>query len=85
VVSDYPELTTVITEMGDRIRELEQAVASTHRNGSSPYHPLLGTTPRVPAPSVPAQNAEILGSFSVNEAGDALYFGPTAGTEVWQQ
>lgn len=81
-MSDVPELTSVITEMGDRIRQLEHAIASTHDGGESSHHPLLAKAPRLPAPSTPAQNAEVLGSFSVNEAGDAVYFGPTAGTEV---
>ncbi|KAJ7782407.1 fungal-specific transcription factor domain-containing protein [Mycena maculata] len=81
VMSDVPELTSVIAEMGDRIRQLEHAVASTH-DGSSSHHPLLANAPRLPTPSAPAQNAEVLGSFSVNEAGDAVYFGPTAGTEA---
>ncbi|KAJ7665729.1 fungal-specific transcription factor domain-containing protein [Mycena rosella] len=83
VLSDVPELTTIITEMGERIRQLEHAVAGTHDGGgSSSQHPLLSNAPRLPASSAPAQNAEILGSFSVNEAGHAVYFGPTAGTEA---
>ncbi|KAJ7502385.1 hypothetical protein B0H11DRAFT_1988368 [Mycena galericulata] len=84
VMSKVPELTSIITEMGDRIRQLERAVESTHDAGvgGSSHHPLLKSTPRVPIPSAPAQNAEVLGSFSVNHAGDAVYFGPTAGTEA---
>ncbi|KAJ7141205.1 hypothetical protein C8R44DRAFT_762931 [Mycena epipterygia] len=84
VMSDVPELTAVISEMGERIRQLEQAVASTHDGGSSSssQHPLLSSVPGIPTPSAPAQSAEVLGSFSVNEAGDAVYFGPTAGTEA---
>ncbi|KAJ7212964.1 hypothetical protein GGX14DRAFT_445819 [Mycena pura] len=82
VMSDVPELTSIISEMGERIRQLEQAVASTHDGARSSHHPLLSQPHRQPAPSTPAQNADALGSFSVNVAGDAVYFGPTAGTEA---
>ncbi|KAJ7467109.1 hypothetical protein FB451DRAFT_1040695 [Mycena latifolia] len=75
VMSDVPELTAVLSEMGERIRQLEDAVASTHDGGSSLF-------PNSPQLAAPAQNGEVLGSFSVNEAGEALYFGPTAGTEI---
>ncbi|KAJ6605836.1 hypothetical protein B0H10DRAFT_2076061 [Mycena sp. CBHHK59/15] len=81
VMNDFPKLTTVITEMGERIRQLERAVADTHGQSSS-SHPLLSSAPRPPRISTPAQNAEVLGAFSVNQAGDAVYFGPTAGTEI---
>ncbi|KAJ6538867.1 fungal-specific transcription factor domain-containing protein [Mycena vulgaris] len=79
VMSEVPELTSVITEMGERIRQLEHAVASTHDGSSN--HPLLSKTSRLPT-AAPAQNAEVLGSFSVDEAGHAVYFGPTAGSEA---
>ncbi|KAJ7467123.1 fungal-specific transcription factor domain-containing protein [Mycena latifolia] len=82
VMSDVPKLTAVMTEMGERIRQLEHAVASTHDRRSSSQHPLLVNAPRLPSASAPAQNAEALGSFSVDEAGHAVYFGPTAGTEA---
>ncbi|KAJ7354633.1 fungal-specific transcription factor domain-containing protein [Mycena albidolilacea] len=77
VLSDVPHLTAKITEMGERIRQLEQAVASTRENTS---HPLLSTATRPPSESTPAQTDEVLGTFSVNDVGDAVYFGPTAGS-----
>ncbi|KAJ7168672.1 fungal-specific transcription factor domain-containing protein [Mycena filopes] len=79
VMSDVPELTAVISEMGERIRQLEQAVADT-RSGFPSGHPLLSaTSARTPLES---HSADALGSFSVNEDGHAVYFGPTAGTEA---
>ncbi|KAJ7267685.1 fungal-specific transcription factor domain-containing protein [Mycena haematopus] len=83
VFSDVPLLTAKISEMGERIRQLERAVANTRPAGEeSSYHPLLSTTTRPPSEFTPAQTGEALGSFSVNEDGDAVYFGPTAGTEA---
>lgn len=81
-MSGVPKLTAIMAEMGERIRQLEQAVASTtHERGCSP-HPLLSNTPQMPTPSAPAQTAEVSGSFSVNGAGHAVYFGPTAASEA---
>jgi hypothetical protein len=79
-LSDVPHLTAKITEMGERIRQLEQAVASTRENTSS--HPLLSTATRPLSESTPAQTDEVLGTFSVNDVGDAVYFGPSAGSAV---
>ncbi|KAJ7879549.1 hypothetical protein B0H14DRAFT_2709166, partial [Mycena olivaceomarginata] len=42
-------------------------------------HPILATVTRPPSPE---QTDEALGSFSVNEDGDAVYFGPIAGSET---
>ncbi|KAJ7282689.1 hypothetical protein C8J57DRAFT_1296122 [Mycena rebaudengoi] len=84
VMSDVPRLTSVISQMGERIRALERAVANTDSGlgGSSDPHPLLSRAPTPTRPSTPIIKSEPLGSLSVNEAGDALYFGPTAGTEA---
>ncbi|KAJ7028514.1 fungal-specific transcription factor domain-containing protein [Mycena alexandri] len=79
VMNNVPELTTVISGMGERIRQLEQAVASTP-GGSSSQHPILSAMP--PRFPMESHNADALGSFSVNEDGNAVYFGPTAGTEA---
>ncbi|KAJ6610732.1 hypothetical protein B0H10DRAFT_2059374 [Mycena sp. CBHHK59/15] len=70
VMNDFPKLTT-----------LERAVADIHGESSS-SHPLLSSAPQPPRISIPAQNTEVLGAFSVNQAGDTVYFGPTAGTEI---
>ncbi|KAJ6498764.1 fungal-specific transcription factor domain-containing protein [Mycena sanguinolenta] len=83
VISDFPHLTAKISEMGERIRQLERAVAKTRPpNEQSLHHPLLWTPSRPPSEFIPAQSGEALGSISVNEDGDAVYFGPTAGTEA---
>jgi hypothetical protein len=78
VLSDVPHLTAKITEMGERIRQLERAVATGTRENAY-CHPILATVTRPPSPE---QTDEALGSFSVNEDGDAVYFGPIAGSEV---
>ncbi|KAJ7162137.1 fungal-specific transcription factor domain-containing protein [Mycena filopes] len=80
VMFDVPELTTVISAMGDRIRQLEQAIAKTRGASSTEEHPLLSTAPS-PLPTE-SHNADALGLFSVNDDGDAVYFGPTAGSEA---
>ncbi|KAJ7107907.1 hypothetical protein C8R44DRAFT_885298 [Mycena epipterygia] len=80
-MSDVPELTAFISEMGHRIRQLEHAVSRTHTGGRASSHPLLASAPRAPAPWLPAQNVDDPGSFTVKEAGDAMYLGRTAGPE----
>ncbi|KAF7305826.1 Zn(2)-C6 fungal-type domain-containing protein [Mycena chlorophos] len=87
VLSEVPELTAIISEMGERIRQLEAAVAHTHDPGgqSSSHHPLLeNALPPVPTPRstsrpLPAED----GTLSVDQTtGDAKYFGPSAGMEA---
>ncbi|KAJ6498765.1 hypothetical protein C8R45DRAFT_1210675 [Mycena sanguinolenta] len=82
VRSQVPILTAKISEMGERIRQLERAVADTRTDEDSSDYPLLSTTAQPPSEFTPAQSGEALGSFSVNEEGNAVYFGPTAGTEA---
>ncbi|KAF7376608.1 Zn(2)-C6 fungal-type domain-containing protein [Mycena sanguinolenta] len=82
VRSEVPLLTAKISEMGERIRQLERAVADARTNEDFFDHPLLSTTTRPPSEFTPAQTSEALGSFSVNQDGNAVYFGPTAGTEA---
>ncbi|KAJ7174700.1 fungal-specific transcription factor domain-containing protein [Mycena filopes] len=73
VMVDVTDLTTVMTTMGDRIRQLEKAIAT-----ASGSH-LLSTVPR---PELAAGDADALGFFSVDEDGEAMYFGPTGGYEA---
>ncbi|KAF7315900.1 Zn(2)-C6 fungal-type domain-containing protein [Mycena indigotica] len=83
VLSEVPELTAIISEMGERIRQLEKALAETHDPCEQTHlknHPLLSHTSRQPTPT-PTDQAED-GSLSVNQAGHAVYFGPIAGTEA---
>ncbi|KAJ6454743.1 hypothetical protein C8R47DRAFT_1329035 [Mycena vitilis] len=83
-MAHVPELNNIVTAMGARIRELEQALATARGHVldmqrsidtvlSTPMltrtEPSFTTTQRGP------------GSFNVNACGDAVYFGPTAGSE----
>ncbi|KAJ7166140.1 hypothetical protein C8R46DRAFT_1192555 [Mycena filopes] len=73
VMVDVTDLTNVMTTMGDRIRQLEKAIAT-----ASGSH-LLSSVPR---PELAAGDADALGFFSVDEDGEAMYFGPTGGYEA---
>ncbi|KAJ7935844.1 hypothetical protein B0H13DRAFT_2462783 [Mycena leptocephala] len=81
MMSGVPELHTVITGMGDRIRQLELALSNARHplDRHKPLDKMLSTLDRPPAKSIPP---EVLGSLSVNAAGDTIYFGPTAGPET---
>lgn len=79
VPTEASRLKRAMSEMEDRIKELETAVTS-----ACGYHlnhcPLLGIPPQ--SDSSADQLADSLGALSVNDTGDTQYFGPTAGTEV---
>ncbi|KAJ7140724.1 hypothetical protein C8R44DRAFT_726447 [Mycena epipterygia] len=79
VPTEASRLKRAMSEMEDRIKELEAAITS-----ASGYHlnhcPLLGISPQ--PDSSADQLADSLGALSVNDTGDAQYFGPTAGTEI---
>ncbi|KAJ6538087.1 fungal-specific transcription factor domain-containing protein [Mycena capillaripes] len=82
-MSHVPELNTVITEMGERIRQLELALANARGHVwdmKKPIDALLASVP-LRTESTLLQAGKVLGSFSVNGDGDAVYFGPTAGAE----
>ncbi|KAJ6454761.1 hypothetical protein C8R47DRAFT_1029826, partial [Mycena vitilis] len=85
-MAHVPELNTIITGMGERIRELEQALATArgHRwDMQKPIDTLLSTPMRIrtePSCTI-TPRAKALGSFNVNDDGHAVYFGPTAGPE----
>ncbi|KAJ7107885.1 hypothetical protein C8R44DRAFT_885278 [Mycena epipterygia] len=64
-MSDVPELTAVISEMGHGIWQLKHAVARTHTGGRASSHTLLASAPRTPAPWLLAQNVDDPGSFTV--------------------
>ncbi|KAF7376610.1 Zn(2)-C6 fungal-type domain-containing protein [Mycena sanguinolenta] len=83
VTSDFPQLTAKISEMGERIRQLERAVANTPSpSEQSSHHPLLWKSAPPTTECTPAQTGEPVGSLSVSEDGNAIYFGPSAGTEA---
>jgi hypothetical protein len=93
--SESLELSTTIHNMGDRIRQLETAVAEAHAERAeepdSP-HPLLREdllaikrTSELPSESgetTPAQLVNTFGSLAVSASGTPRYFGPTAGPSV---
>ncbi|KAJ7140762.1 hypothetical protein C8R44DRAFT_846798 [Mycena epipterygia] len=79
VPTEASRLKRAMSEMENRIKELETAVTSAcgyHLN----YCPLLGIPPQ--SDSSADQLADNLGALSVNDTGDTQYFGPTAGTEA---
>ncbi|KAF7364349.1 Zn(2)-C6 fungal-type domain-containing protein [Mycena sanguinolenta] len=78
VMSHVPELHSVITEMGERIRQLQEALIIV----GVPVQKqkiFLATDFNHLSETTPAQKRDILGSLSVNRHGEAVYFGPTAG------
>ncbi|KAJ7925437.1 hypothetical protein B0H13DRAFT_2654272 [Mycena leptocephala] len=93
--SESLELSTTIHNMGDRIRQLETAVAEAHAEGageSDSTHPLLREdllaikrTSELPSESgetTPAQLVNTFGSLAVSASGTPRYFGPTAGASA---
>ncbi|KAJ6610613.1 fungal-specific transcription factor domain-containing protein [Mycena sp. CBHHK59/15] len=87
--SESLELSTTIHNMGDRIRQLETAVAEAHAEESDSTHPLLREgllgiklsteLPRSSSDPTPAQLADTFGALAISASGTARYFGPTAG------
>ncbi|KAJ6571103.1 fungal-specific transcription factor domain-containing protein [Mycena capillaripes] len=85
------ELSSTIHNMGDRIRELETAVAAAHAQAeeSDSTHPLLrddlldikraGELARSSSDPTPAHLANTFGALALTSEGTARYFGPTAG------
>ncbi|KAJ6594886.1 hypothetical protein B0H19DRAFT_1366629 [Mycena capillaripes] len=80
VPTEASRLRRVLTDMEARIRDLETAITSAH-NFHLNICPLLGISPTDKDRSVD-QLADSLGALSVNNSGNAQYFGPTAGTEA---
>ncbi|KAJ7511992.1 fungal-specific transcription factor domain-containing protein [Mycena galericulata] len=88
------ELSTTIHTMGDRIQELETAVAAAHAEESESPHPLLrddllaikssAELPRSSSgSSTPAQLSDTFGALAVSASGTSRYFGPTAGPSAF--
>ncbi|KAJ6496313.1 fungal-specific transcription factor domain-containing protein [Mycena sanguinolenta] len=78
VMSHVPELNSVITEMGERIRQLQEALIVAGVPAQKQKIFLATDFTHLPE-TTPAQKRDILGSLSVNRHGEAVYFGPTAG------
>ncbi|KAF8174813.1 fungal-specific transcription factor domain-containing protein [Mycena galopus ATCC 62051] len=83
------ELSKVIHRMGNRIHELETAVAHAHADSSDSTHPLLrdellaikstNELPRSSTGCTPGQSATTSGALAVNASGTPHYFGFGAG------
>ncbi|KAF7349859.1 Zn(2)-C6 fungal-type domain-containing protein [Mycena venus] len=90
--SESLELSTVIHNMGDRIRQLETAVAEAHAEESQSPHPLLreellvikrtSELPRSSSDPTPAQLTNNPGALAVSASGTPRYFGPSAGPQA---
>jgi hypothetical protein len=98
VLADTAQLHSKISEMGHRIRELEDALSVMQSSVSSEPHPLLredllgikfGPERRQPVEneqpvSKPAMPSSIsaMGTLTIGDRGEGKYFGPSAGSEV---
>jgi hypothetical protein len=90
--SESMELSTTIHNMGDRIQQLESAVAQAHADASDSPHPLLrddllgikltGELPRSSTHPTPAQQANTGGALAVGASGTSRYYGFSAGPSV---
>jgi hypothetical protein len=79
--------------MAERIRQLEDALASSQSGFSNEVHPLLREEPHskynsenANVPAIPKQSVEqiidALGTMSIGKQGEGKYFGRSAGTEA---
>lgn len=96
VLADTSQLHTKITEMGQRIRQLEDALAISHSGISNEPHPLLrdellsikfgpenGTTSRAPPSRDPSvESIDAFGTLTIFDRDLSKYFGRSAGSEV---
>lgn len=95
VLADTEQLHRKITEMGRRIRELEDALALLQAGISNEPHPLLtqDLLSIKHGPEIRNQEDEVnqgsgvetldaLGTLHISEGGEATYFGRSAGSEV---
>ncbi|KAF8190987.1 fungal-specific transcription factor domain-containing protein [Mycena galopus ATCC 62051] len=78
VMSHVPELNTVITAMGQRIQQLQDALIGMGVPVQK-QKAFLATDFTHLSTTTPAQRGEVPGSLRVNGQGDAVYFGPTGG------
>lgn len=96
VLSDTDELHQKITEMSQRIRQLEDALGLLQSNISSEKHPLLRDellmikygpeqqlTDDLDPPGNPIfEPMEAFGTLTIGDDGETRYFGASAGSEV---
>ena len=95
VLADTDRLHAKITDMSDRIRQLEDALEISHSSNSSHNHPLLreellsikrGVAPSNTAPEVEADGpegdyVEAMGTMSISQRGVSRFIGRTGGSE----
>ncbi|KAJ7591168.1 hypothetical protein C8J56DRAFT_1013906 [Mycena floridula] len=94
VLADTSELWAKISEMGDRIRVLEDALAIFQAGVSSECHPLLqddllkikfGPETHGPQPQARPPSPDLLdafGTMTINGRGNEKYYGPSGGSET---
>jgi Fungal Zn(2)-Cys(6) binuclear cluster domain len=96
VLADTEQLHRKIAEMGQRIRQLEDALAIFQSGVTNETHPLLreellgvkfGPEVQTPADSEPvrdtvAESMDALGTLTIGDDGESKYFGRSAGSEV---
>ncbi|KAK6980763.1 hypothetical protein R3P38DRAFT_3117947 [Favolaschia claudopus] len=83
IMSHVPNLNSAIVKMGQRIRDLEEALGSASESTKSPHALWSKCVLLVPqgTESAPAPSGDTLGSFVVNEQGKTVYYGPVGGFE----
>lgn len=98
VLADTSQLHTKIAEMGQRIRQLEDALSIFQSGVSNEVHPLLrddllsvkfgpdkGYVPEKEPPTRSESLEPVIdafGTMTVGDSGEGKYFGPSAGSEV---
>jgi len=95
VLADTEHLHRKIVEMGQRIRQLEDALSIFQSGVSNEVHPLLVEDllaikfgPEAPKPSNDAMNENsnvpinTFGTLTIGDGGESNYFGRSAGSEV---
>jgi hypothetical protein len=93
MLADTQHLHRKISDMAQRIRQLEDALAIFQTSVSNEVHPLLQEEllsikygPETQSPSSPNDNsqelADALGTLTIGQHGEVKYFGRSAGSEV---
>lgn len=96
VLADTEQLHRKISQMGQRIRQLEDALAIFQSGVSGETHPLLqdhllgikfGPEVRASDEPVPhrdpiVESVEAFGTLTIGDHGESKYFGPSGGSEV---
>lgn len=97
VLADTEQLHRKISEMGQRIRQLEDALAIFQSGVSTDTHPLLrdellsikfgpevrqADDPEPPLKDPLTESMDALGTLTIGDSGESKYFGRSAGSEV---